>query len=117
MIRDEGLVEKSRMLGERMLARLRAIDSPALKDVRGRGLWAGARSTRRWRARARPASACWRRVCSKETHHTVVRLAPPLVISCEDLDWVLDRFEDVLHELDGTRRLACGVKRWWERLR
>jgi len=33
-----------------------------------------------------------------------VRLAPPLVISCEDLDWALDRFEDVLHELDGTRR-------------
>jgi ornithine--oxo-acid transaminase len=105
VIRDEGLVEKSRMLGERMLARLRAIDSPALKDVRGRGLWAGAEID--------PAVASAREACerllakgvlSKETHHTVVRLAPPLVISCEDLDWVLDRFEDVLHELDGTRR-------------
>ena len=105
VIRDEGLVEKSRMLGERMLARLRAIDSPALKDVRGRGLWAGAEID--------PAVASAREACerllakgvlSKETHHTVVRLAPPLVISCEDLDWALDRFEDVLHELDGTRR-------------
>jgi ornithine--oxo-acid transaminase len=105
VIRDEGLVEKSRMLGERMLARLRAIESPALKDVRGRGLWAGAEID--------PAVASAREACerllakgvlSKETHRTVVRLAPPLVISCEDLDWALDRFEDVLHELDGTRR-------------
>src|SRR5438270_9259152 len=42
VIRDEGLVEKSRVLGAHMLERLRAIDSPALKEVRGRGLWAGA---------------------------------------------------------------------------
>jgi ornithine--oxo-acid transaminase len=88
-----------------MLARLSAIDSPALKEVRGRGLWAGAEID--------PAVASAREACerllakgvlSKETHRTVVRLAPPLVITCEDLDWALDRFEDVLHELDGTRR-------------
>ena len=42
VMRDEKLVEKSRIDGAHMLARLRAIDSPALKDVRGRGLWAGA---------------------------------------------------------------------------
>jgi acetylornithine/succinyldiaminopimelate/putrescine aminotransferase len=34
----------------------------------------------------------------------VVRLAPPLVIAPEELDWALDRFTEVLHELDGTRR-------------
>jgi ornithine--oxo-acid transaminase len=110
VIRDEGLVEKSRVLGERMLKRLSAIESPALKDVRGRGLWAGAEID--------PAVASAREACerllakgvlSKETHHTVVRLAPPLVISCEDLDWALDRFEDVLHELDGTRRPSCAA--------
>ena len=43
---------------------------------------------------------------SKETHQTVVRLAPPLVIARADLDWALDRFEEVLRELDGTRRRA-----------
>src|SRR5947208_9705158 len=41
VIRDEGLVERSRVLGDHMLKRLRAIKSPALKAVRGRGLWAG----------------------------------------------------------------------------
>ena len=42
VIDEEGLVERSRVLGAHMLDRLRAIESPALKDVRGRGLWAGA---------------------------------------------------------------------------
>ena len=104
VIRYEGLVEKSRVLGVRMLERLRAIKSPALKDVRGRGLWVG--------AEIEPAVASARTACerlldkgvlSKETHRTVVRLAPPLVIARDDLDWALDRFEEVVHELDGSR--------------
>src|ERR1700751_5457176 len=107
VIRDEDLVEKSRSLGEHMLARLRAIKSPALKGVRGRGLWAGAEIDP---AIASARAACERLlekgVLSKETHHTVVRLAPPLVIARADLDWALDRFEEVLHELGRTRRRA-----------
>ena len=105
VIRDEGLVERSRDLGAHMLDRLRAVDSPALKEVRGRGLWVGAEID--------PAIARARQVCerllakgvlSKETHHTVVRLAPPLIIARDDLDWALDRFEGVLRELDGKSR-------------
>src|SRR5215470_636740 len=104
VIRDEGLVEKSRVLGAHMLERLRAIASPALKDVRGRGLWVG--------AEVDPAVASAREACvrllakgvlSKETHQTVVRLAPPLVIARADLDWALDCFEEVLREFGGTR--------------
>ena len=53
VIRDEGLVEKSRVLGAHMLERLRAIHSPALKEVRGRGLWAGAEIDPADRQRAR----------------------------------------------------------------
>ena len=91
-----------------MLARLHAMDSPALKDVRGRGLWAGAEIDP---GIADAREACERLlakgVLSKETHRTVVRLAPPLVITRADLDWALDRFEDVLHEIDGTRRCAA----------
>ncbi len=100
VIRDEGLVERSHVLGEHMLKRLRAIRSPALKSVRGRGLWAGAEID--------PAIASARDACekllakgvlSKETHDTVVRLAPPLVIARDDLDVALDRFEEVVREL------------------
>jgi ornithine--oxo-acid transaminase len=104
VLHDEGLVEKSRVLGNHMMRRLRAIDSPALKAVRGRGLWVGAEIDPKI---ASAREACERLlakgVLSKETHKTVVRLAPPLVITPEELDWALDRFAEVLHELDGTR--------------
>ena len=107
VIREEGLVERSRDLGAHMLARLSAIDSPALKQVRGRGLWVGAEIDP---AVASARAACERLlekgVLSKETHRTVVRLAPPLVIARDDLDWALDRFADVLRELDGVSRRA-----------
>ena len=104
VIRDEGLVERSAFLGAHMMARLRAIESPALRQVRGRGLWVGAEID----ASVASARAVCERlldkgVLSKETHHTVVRLAPPLVIARDDLDWALDRFEEVLREIDGTR--------------
>ncbi|MPZ58879.1 MAG: ornithine--oxo-acid transaminase [Rhizobiales bacterium] len=104
VIREEGLVERSRELGAHMLARLHAIRSPAVKEVRGKGLWAGAEID--------PSYATAREVCerllvngvlSKETHGTVVRLAPPLVIASDDLDWALDRFEEAVHAL-GHRR-------------
>ena len=64
VLRDEGLVERSRMLGAHLLGRLRRIDSPFIRAVRGRGLWAGveldgarvsqlARSSSAW-----PSAAC-----------------------------------------------------------
>jgi ornithine--oxo-acid transaminase len=105
VIRDEGLVARSHVLGERMLARLRAIRSPMLTEVRGRGLWAGAEID--------PAQISAREVCerllakgvlSKETHGTVVRFAPPLTIARADLDGALDRFEDTLHDIERSRR-------------
>jgi len=105
VIRDEGLAERSAVLGAHMIERLRALQQPALKEVRGRGLWAGAEID--------PDFASARVVCerllahgvlSKETHHTVIRLAPPLVIARDDLDWALDRFTEVLDEIDGSRR-------------
>ena len=101
VIRDEELVQRSRALGAHMLERLRAIKSPALKNVRGRGLWAGAEIDPRF---ASAREACERLlakgVLSKETHHTVVRLAPPLVIARDDLDRALDCFEEVVRELE-----------------
>jgi ornithine--oxo-acid transaminase len=100
VIEDEKLVERSRDLGAHMLRRLRAIKHPALKDVRGRGLWAGAEID--------PDYASARDVChrllakgvlSKDTHGTVVRLAPPLVIARADLDTALDLFEETLNDV------------------
>jgi ornithine--oxo-acid transaminase len=105
VIRDEGLVERSRVLGNYMLERLRATKSPALKAVRGLGLWVGAEIDPQF---ASARTACERLlakgVLSKETHDTVVRLAPPLVIARDDLDFALDRFEEVVRELSVSPR-------------
>jgi ornithine--oxo-acid transaminase len=110
VIDDEGLVERSRALGVRMLERLRAIESPVLKEVRGRGLWAG--------AEIRPAFASAREACerllakgvlTKETHGAVVRFAPPLVIDARDLDWALDRFEEVVRDLECSQHQPAAA--------
>jgi ornithine--oxo-acid transaminase len=110
VIRDEGLVERSRLLGDHMMRRLRAIRSPALRTIRGRGLWAGADID--------PAFASGREICegllakgvlSTATHHTVVRLAPPLVVAREDLDWALDRFEEVLSQFTEIQSLSTRI--------
>jgi ornithine--oxo-acid transaminase len=81
VMEEEGLVERSHVLGEHMLARLRAMKSPVLKEARGRGLWVGAEIDPSY---ASAREACERllakRVLSKETHDTVVRRAPPRII-------------------------------------
>jgi ornithine--oxo-acid transaminase len=101
VIADEGLVDRSRVLGAHMLERLRAIRSPVLKDVRGRGLWAGAEIDPRFgTARQACLALLEKGVLSKETHHTVVRLAPPLVITRDDLDTAIDNFAEVLKTLE-----------------
>jgi ornithine--oxo-acid transaminase len=101
VIREERLVERSRTLGVHLLERLHALRSPVLTGVRGLGLWAGADIEPRFAS----ARACCERllekgVLSNATHQTVVRFSPPLVISQTDLDWALDRFEEVLGEFE-----------------
>jgi ornithine--oxo-acid transaminase len=109
VIADEGLVERSRELGAYMLERLRAIPSPVLREVRGRGLWAGAEVDPRFAtARAVCERLLEKGVLSKETHHTVVRLAPPLVIARHDLDAALDRFAETLREFERARPLVAA---------
>ncbi len=104
VIADEGLVERSRVLGDHMLARLRAIRSPVLKEVRGRGLWVGAEINPHFATARRACEALLAMgVLSKETHQTVVRLAPPLVIDQADLDLALDHFAEVMVDLERKR--------------
>jgi ornithine--oxo-acid transaminase len=100
VLADEKLIERSRDLGAHMHKRLHAMKSPALRDVRGRGLWAGAEIDPRF---ASARDVCNRLlakgVLSKDTHGTVVRLAPPLVIARADLDIALDLLEGTLREV------------------
>ncbi len=95
---DERLPERAEALGERMMARLRRIQSRHVEQVRGKGLLVGVVLKREAGGARRFCEALKERgVLAKETHEHVIRLAPPLVISEADLDWALDQVEAVLH--------------------
>jgi ornithine aminotransferase len=105
VIEDERLVERSAELGEHLLRRLRAIGSPLVREVRGRGLWAGVDlDPARVSAAAVVRRLAERGVLTKETHGTVIRFAPPLTIARAALDWGIDVFAEVLREFERPRR-------------
>jgi ornithine--oxo-acid transaminase len=87
--------ERSAKLGAHMHDRLMALPPAAVREVRGRGLWAGIDFTT-LSGRAASELLAERGVLAKDTHGSTIRLAPPLVISAEDLDWALDRVEDLV---------------------
>ncbi len=94
---DEKLIENSAELGEHAMARLRKLDSPHVKELRGRGLWIGIELHKEAGGARRFCEALERRgVLCKETHEHVIRIAPPLTITRGELDWALDRIEAVL---------------------
>jgi ornithine--oxo-acid transaminase len=110
VIEDEGLVERSRVLGAHVMERIGGLGSPAIKDLRGRGLWVGVEIEPRFAsARFFCERLMAKGVLSKETHGTVVRLAPPLVIARADLDWALDRFEETVREIERKPRAAAAA--------
>ncbi len=86
--------ERSAKLGAHMHDRLSALPPSAVRDVRGRGLWAGVEF-----ASLSGREACERLaergILAKDTHGTTIRLAPPLVITPEELDRALDRVEEI----------------------
>ena len=104
IIVDEDLVRNSAGMGDYLLQELCAIDSPLISDVRGRGLFVGIEiNPELGRARAVCEALMQRGLLSKETHETVVRLAPPLVIGKADIDWALAQVRDVIREMDALR--------------
>ncbi len=97
VILDEKLPERSDRLGSWFMDQLRAIDSPHVKEVRGKGLMIGV-EIKESSGTARPfcEQLHARGILAKETHHQVIRFAPPLTISQEDLDFALEQAKEVL---------------------
>ena len=94
---EEGMVENSRELGAYCLERLARLESPHVKEVRGRGLWVGIELHPEAGGARRFCEALQRRgILCKETHDHVIRLAPPLTITREQLDTALAAIEAVL---------------------
>ena len=91
---EEKLVERSSELGAYFLGLLQTLSSPNLKEVRGRGLWIAIELNRP----ARPYCEALKEegILCKETHDHVIRIAPPLVITREEIDWAFPRIERVI---------------------
>jgi len=98
VLTEENLIENARELGQYFQERLAEIPSPHVKEVRGQGLLIG--------VELKPEAGGARRFCEalrdkgilcKETHQTVIRFAPPLVIKREDIDWAVDHITEVLN--------------------
>lgn len=98
---DERLPERAAELGVRLMAALAAIRSPLVQDVRGRGLLVGVEiDPARASARRVVDGLLARGVLSKDTHGTVVRFAPPLVIQRHDLEGAVEALRDTLEEIE-----------------
>ena len=94
---EEGMIENAALLGDYFMARLRELKSPHVKEIRGKGLLIG--------VELHPAAGGARGFCEKlmeqgllckETHEHVIRFAPPLVITRQEIDWALERIGPVL---------------------
>jgi ornithine--oxo-acid transaminase len=105
---EERLIERSAELGAWMLGELQDLRGGLVKDVRGRGLFIGIEVDARY-ATARPVvdRLLARGILSKDTHDTVVRIAPPLNIPRDDLAWAIGEIRTVFRELERDLRRAA----------
>jgi len=100
---EENMVERSAELGAYFLTLLQTLRSSNLKEVRGRGLWIGIEL----HSPARPYCEALKEegILCKETHDRVIRIAPPLIISRQEIDWAFDRIAKVIrHPWKDLRR-------------
>ncbi|MBP1969013.1 ornithine--oxo-acid transaminase [Virgibacillus natechei] len=94
VLEEENLTDRSLELGNYMMDELRKIDNPIIKEIRGKGLFIGVELTEA----ARPYCELLKEkgLLCKETHESVIRFAPPLIIEKEDLDWAIGHIKEVL---------------------
>jgi ornithine--oxo-acid transaminase len=94
VLQEEKMVERSAELGGYFLSKLKTLKSPLIKEVRGIGLWIGMEMKEP--ARKYCEALKQEGVLCKETHDYVIRIAPPLVISKEEIDWAMERIKKVI---------------------
>jgi ornithine--oxo-acid transaminase len=94
---EEGMIDNAARVGDRLQAALASIQADSVKDVRGRGLMLA--------VELHPEAGGARRVCealqargllAKETHEHTIRIAPPLILTDDQADWIAEQFAAVL---------------------
>ncbi len=94
---DENLIEKSFELGDYFREQIRSVGSSHVKTIRGKGLFIGVELHDSANGARRFCEALMKKgILAKETHDNVIRFAPPLVITKEEIDWAMERISEVL---------------------
>jgi len=97
VIQDEKLCQRATELGDYLMGRLKEIESPHVKLIRGKGLFVGIVLKREAGGARRFCEALQDRgLLAKETHKHIIRLAPPLIITREQIDWAVEQVGEVL---------------------
>jgi ornithine--oxo-acid transaminase len=97
VIRDENLIDNAWIMGEHFMERLEEVNSPHIKEVRGRGLMIGVELKESAGGARRFCEALqYEGILCKETHKHIIRFAPPLIITRDEIDWAMERIDPVL---------------------
>jgi ornithine--oxo-acid transaminase len=104
---EENLTARAAELGDYLLGELRAIVSPLIKEVRGKGLLIGL-EVQPGKARELCERLLQRGILSKDTHGAVLRFAPPLIITRQQIDWAVGELRASLADMEPTRRRAIA---------
>ena len=95
---DDNLVENSQVMGNYLKTKLQEINLDFIKEVRGKGLWIGVEFNKTISAKKICLSLMDEGILAKETHETVIRFAPPLTITKEEIDWAMEKIIKVFRE-------------------
>ena len=100
LLYEDNLIENSHILGDYFKSKLKSIDNKIIKDVRGKGLWIGMELNE---SEVNAKDLCLmllnEGLLCKETHKTVIRFAPPLMITKEQLDWAIKKITKVVRSV------------------
>ena len=97
---EDNLIDNSAVLGEYFKTKLKSINNEIVKDVRGKGLWIGLELNQ---SHINAIDLCLMLLTEgllcKETHKTVIRFAPPLMITKEEIDWAFEKITKVIRAI------------------
>ena len=100
LLKEESLIENSRVLGEYFKNALIEMKSEIILDVRGKGLWIGVEIDSNYISGKELSNLLLKKgILSKETHETVIRFAPPLVITKDEIDWAINIIKETLKNI------------------
>ena len=105
LLEEENLIENSRVLGDFFKNVLNSINSPVIKEVRGRGLWIGVVIDPNYISGKELSKLLLNEgILCKETHETVIRFAPPLVVTKDEIEWTVEVIKTVITRIETNHR-------------